>query len=124
MKSRGVLIAGLALMLLGVMTGAFGAHALKHMVSDRFLDIWKTAAHYQMIHALGLIGLAIHIQQNTLNQWLKVSGICLLSGVFVFSGSLYLMVMLSLPKLGMLTPIGGLLFIAGWISWLVSAIKN
>lgn len=124
MNSRGVLIAGLMLMLVGVMTGAFGAHAVKHMVSERYLDIWKTAANYQMIHALGLIGLAIHIQQNALNRWLKVSGICFLSGVLVFSGSLYLMVILDLPRLGILTPIGGLLFIAGWMSWLISAIKN
>ena len=124
MNSRGVLIAGLMLMLVGVMTGAFGAHAVKHMVSERYLDIWKTAANYQMIHALGLIGLAIHLQQNALNRWLKASGICLLLGVLVFSGSLYLMVILDLPRLGMLTPIGGLLFIAGWMSWLISAIKN
>ena len=111
-------------MLLGVMTGAFGAHALKQMVSENSLDIWKTAAHYQMIHALALIGLAIHAQMQTLNSWLKASGVCLITGILLFSGSLYALVLLGLPKLGMLTPLGGLLFIAGWTCWLISALTR
>ena len=111
-------------MLLGVMTGAFGAHALKQMVSENSLDIWKTAASYQMIHALALIGLAIHTQLQTINNWLRTSGVCLIAGIFLFSGSLYALVLLGIPKLGMLTPVGGLLFIVGWICWLISAVTR
>lgn len=111
-------------MLLGVMTGAFGAHALKQMVSENSLDIWKTAASYQMIHALALIGLAIHTQLQTINNWLRASGVCLIAGIFLFSGSLYALVLLGIPKLGMLTPVGGLLFIVGWICWLISAVTR
>lgn len=87
---------------LAVMLGAFGAHALAGNVR---LDVWKTAALYHLVHAVALLlpGLP------TATRWLHASG------VVVFSGSLYLLVLLDTPSLGAVTPVGGLCFIAGWL---------
>jgi len=121
MNARIFLISGIALMIAAVMLGAFGAHAIKNSVSVAHMTSWQTATQYHFYHALGLIGLGIYYQHKALDRWAQFCGIFLLFGIVLFSGSLYLLVLTGQTKLGMITPIGGVLFILGWTSWLVSA---
>lgn len=93
--------------LIGVVLGAFGAHALKAMVEPYFLDTWKTATLYLFIHVFaGLYAAHCALRDR--------SAYCFLFGIFIFSGSLYTIVLTGQTFLGMLTPVGGVLFILGW----------
>ncbi|SHH23794.1 Uncharacterized membrane protein YgdD, TMEM256/DUF423 family [Hydrocarboniphaga daqingensis] len=99
--------------LTGVLLGAFGAHALRARLSPDLLAVWKTAVEYQFYHAfaLALVGLLL---RGAADRALDVSGLCFAAGVVVFSGSLYALALSNVRVLGAITPIGGLLFIAGW----------
>jgi len=120
----GSLLAGLAVAL-----GAFGAHGLKKVVSAENVAIYQTGVQYQMYHALALIFVGI-LSERILNSSLSYAGVLFVAGVVFFSGSLYLIVSLnamnkSVPTaVGILTPIGGLFFILGWICFLVSLLKK
>lgn len=96
--------------LLGVAMGAFGAHGLKPLLSDYQLDIYKTAVQYQMWHAL-LLGLIAMLPARKQLRW---AGWCLIAGIILFSGSLYLLAISGQRWLGMITPIGGLAFLSAW----------
>ncbi len=124
MKPRKILISGLILMLLAVALGAFGAHALKSMMSAAQLTIWKTASNYHFYHALALIGLGIWAERHAQAKAAVLAGILFIGGILVFSGSLYLLAVSGVRWLGMLTPIGGVLFLAGWVSWLMAVINS
>jgi len=99
--------------LTGVLLGAFGAHALRARLSPDLLAVWKTAVEYQFYHAfaLALVGLLL---RGVADRALDLSGLCFAAGVVVFSGSLYALALSNVRVLGAITPIGGLLFIAGW----------
>lgn len=97
---------------LAVVAGAFGAHAFSAVLPAAALDVWKTAVLYQFIHVLAI--LALSTKNLTKILWL--------GGIFLFSGSLYFLSTNSLHQfdlgwLGPITPLGGLLFIAGWLSY-------
>ncbi len=100
---------------LGVGLGAFGAHGLRDRLSDQMMTVWHTGVQYHLTHALGLIlvGILIHLYPGTGS--LKLVGWLFLLGIILFSGSLYLLAILEIRKLGMITPIGGLAFLAGWL---------
>jgi uncharacterized membrane protein YgdD (TMEM256/DUF423 family) len=91
---------------LGVVLGAFGAHKLEEIVSFRQLEIWQTAVLYQLIHSVAALWAA---ERKPLVVWLWTAG------VLLFSGSLYALTLTGITKLGMITPLGGLLFLAGWL---------
>lgn len=95
---------------IGVAMGAFGAHGLKHLLSEHLLDVYKTAVSYQMWHVLVLALIAV-LPEHKLLSW---AGWCLVAGVVLFSGSLYLLAILNIGWLGMITPLGGLAFLAAW----------
>jgi uncharacterized membrane protein YgdD (TMEM256/DUF423 family) len=100
---------------LAVALGAFGAHSLRSTLEERgMLDAWNKAVFYQFVHAIALLVLALY---GTINR-----GACLLllTGILLFSGSLYLLALTNLRWLGPITPIGGLCFLAGW-AWLALA---
>lgn len=111
----GALLAGLAVAL-----GAFGAHGLKKLVPPETVATFETGVRYQMYHALALL-LAGLIAERLTSVWLKRAAWCFLIGILLFSGSLYLLTVLKatdsvgLGGLGLITPIGGVFFIAGWI---------
>lgn len=113
--------------LIAVISGAFGAHALKDSLSIAELDSWKTAVSYQFYHALAL--LLIALQSRTSGPYDKIIYWCFSVGIILFSGSIYL---LSLDKmlgydfsfLGPITPIGGLALIAGWFFLILSGIRK
>jgi uncharacterized membrane protein YgdD (TMEM256/DUF423 family) len=99
----------------GVVLGAFGAHALRQIVLDpHLIEVWETAARYQQIHAVALLGVAAHPAQP------KWAGRLFVAGIALFSGSLYLLALTDVRWLGAITPLGGLAFIAGWVALAVA----
>lgn len=100
-------------MFAGVALGAFGAHALKGRLSAEALQIYQTAVFYHFTHALGLFVVA-WAQSQSSDARVRVAGLAFVLGIFVFSGSLYLLAVTGMRWLGALTPIGGVLFLAGW----------
>jgi uncharacterized membrane protein YgdD (TMEM256/DUF423 family) len=114
--SNGLLFAGSIAAMLGVAIGAFGAHGLRNIVSPEHLATFETAVRYQMYHSFGLIvaGLACRVGSSDSSRKFKVVGWLFGVGILLFSGSLYLLVLLNLPWLGAITPLGGVAFIAAW----------
>lgn len=107
---RAVLVVAALLGASAVMLGAFGAHALRSTLGPQQLGWWQTATQYQLAHAVALLGIAVvPLHRARLAAW------CMALGTIIFSGSLTLMA-LGLPHwLGAVTPIGGVLLIAGWL---------
>lgn len=100
---------------LSVALGAFGSHALETLVTPQRLDTWDTAVHYQMFHALALLWLGLY-HQHYPHRGILISALLILAGTLIFSGSLYALVLLDVPVLGAITPIGGVLLITGWLT--------
>lgn len=101
----------------GVMAGAFGAHGLASRVSPERLEVWQTAATYQLFHSIALLALALSIlYASNLTKKSTALWVCRswLVGVIIFSGSLYGLVLSGINWLGAITPIGGTLLIVGW----------
>ena len=113
-----ILMTASVLLAMAVAAGAFGAHALKTHLSSEMLQTWKTAVDYHFYHALGLllIGVLAIVLPDVNFKW---PGILLFAGIVLFSGSLYAMALTGIKALGAITPIGGLSFIAGWLTLLV-----
>ena len=123
MKS-GFLFLGAISALIGVGMGAFGAHGLKAILSPDMLTVYQTGVTYQMWHALGLISIALISQQVPESKLLSWAGWLMFIGILLFSGSLYLMVLLNLKWLGMITPLGGVSFITAWVLIAIFAVQN
>ena len=104
---------GCALAALGVAFGAFGAHTLKATIPPEMLAVFETGVRYQMYHALGLLALAWAMTRWP-DRGLTASAWMLLAGTVVFSGSLELLAVTGVRWLGAITPVGGVLLIAGW----------
>ncbi|WP_152219458.1 DUF423 domain-containing protein [Pseudomonas sp. SCB32] len=96
----------------GVALGAFAAHGLKNRLTPEYLAVFQTGVHYQMLHALALLGVALLSVQvgGALVKW---AGWAFAIGILLFSGSLYLLTLAGLG-VGIVTPIGGLFFLIGW----------
>ncbi len=110
--------------LLGVAMGAFGAHGLKAILSPDMLVVYKTGVNYQMWHALALGLIAVFHQKTPDSKLLKWAGWLMLTGIVLFSGSLFLLAILNIKWLGMITPIGGVAFILAWVLILVYAAQS
>jgi uncharacterized membrane protein YgdD (TMEM256/DUF423 family) len=115
---RKVFAVGSALAGLGVVFGAFGAHALKASSSPKMLTTFETGVRYQMYHGLGLLALAWAVSRWPERRLMPAAWL-LLAGTVVFSGSLYLLVLTGARWFGAITPFGGLLLIFGWglVAW-------
>lgn len=100
--------------MLAVVFGAFGAHALKGRLDDYALGIFQTAVQYHFYHSFALLAVGIIALNQPQTALLKTSGWLFFLGIFVFSGSLYLLSITGVRWLGAITPLGGLSFIAGW----------
>jgi uncharacterized membrane protein YgdD (TMEM256/DUF423 family) len=126
---RGFLVTAAILGGLSVVLGAFGAHALKKYVSAEAVGTFETGVRYQFYHCFALFFVGI-LYEAFPAKWLNWSGYCFIIGVLLFSGSLYLLTALhsteqvGLRKIGIITPVGGLFFIAGWLFLIVSLIKS
>ncbi len=111
-------------MILAASLGAFGVHALKAVLSVKQLQTWSTATDYHFYHALGLIGLGIWSNRLKSSQFVTISGLFLILGILLLSGSLYLLALTGITRFGMMTPVGGVFFIFGWIFWIVAVLRD
>ncbi|MBK5398807.1 DUF423 domain-containing protein [Pseudomonas sp. TH39(2020)] len=98
----------------GVALGAFAAHGLKSRLTPEYLTIFHTGVTYQLVHTLALLGVALLATQipGRLITW---AGASFVIGILLFSGSLYLLTVTGVSKLGIITPFGGLAFLVGWL---------
>ena len=102
---------------LSVAAGAFAAHALKNSLTVKALEIWETATKYQMYHVLALILVALLLTRSEIaSSSLNIAGWAFITGIVLFSGSLYALSLSGIKWLGAITPLGGLAFIIGWIA--------
>ena len=110
-------IGGLATVILG----AFGAHALEGQLSAQQLTWWHKAVNYQGLHSLALLATGLLALFATSSAPLKWAGWLFLAGILLFSGSLYALALSGIRSLSMLTPFGGLAFMAGWAALALAA---
>ena len=121
-------MAGVLFALLSVIAGAFGSHALKKILPAEDLIAWETAVRYQMYHAIAILLNGLFMNESS-KKFSSLAGILFSSGIIFFSGSLYAITFLkaqdiSVPfPLAMATPMGGIMFAAGWILLAVSFLK-
>ena len=111
---RTFLLIGSTLGFLGVAFGAFGAHALRARLSPELLAVFETGVRYQMYHAIAVLIVAAAMGHSGRARLLVIAGWFFTSGIVLFSGSLYALALTGVGILGAVTPIGGLLFLAGW----------
>lgn len=117
---KSFLIAAAVFGALAVILGAFAAHTLKQILPPAALGTFQTGVSYQFYHVFALLATGI-LSDRFRNRWIKLAGYCFIIGVVLFSGSLYALAGLQasanvgLGGLGIVTPIGGLFFIAGWV---------
>ena len=107
---------------LAVMIGAFGAHGLKDKLSEKMLANYMTGVEYHFYHTLALLIVGVIALHNPTRS-LAASGWAFTIGILIFSGSLYVLAMTGITKLGAITPIGGLAFIVGWVLLAVAVLK-
>ncbi len=98
----------------GVALGAFAAHGLKGQLTADYLAVFQTGTHYQLIHALALFCVGLLALQRP-GQLLNCAGALFALGIVLFSGSLYLLTLSGVRGLGIVTPFGGVAFLAGWL---------
>lgn len=103
-----------------VVAGAFGAHALKTRLTPESLATFETAARYQMYHALGMLGVC-WVMSVRPSRCVTAAGLCMLIGVILFSGSLYLLCFFTWRWLGPVTPLGGAFLIVSWLLLIIAA---
>jgi uncharacterized membrane protein YgdD (TMEM256/DUF423 family) len=114
---------------IAVALGAFGAHGLKKIVPAETVQTFQTGVQYQMYHSLALL-LAGLLYEKCSQKFVRIAGVLFIIGIIFFSGSLYLLTAgkaaetTSLDKAGIITPFGGIAFIAGWVFLFLSAMKK
>ncbi len=113
------LISGAVNGFIAVAAGAFGAHALQRL-PERHLNAFRTGAQYQIYHALALLMVGLMPASRAAD----ISGWCMLAGIVLFSGSLYLLALTRLNWFGAITPVGGLLMLAGWAALIAAALRR
>jgi uncharacterized membrane protein YgdD (TMEM256/DUF423 family) len=119
---RTFLLIGSILGLLGVVFGAFGAHALRSRLSPEMLVVFETAVRYQMYHTFAILIVAAAIGRIGDASWLVMAGWFFFAGILLFSGSLYALALSGVGMLGAVTPVGGLLFLIGWACLIIFGI--
>jgi uncharacterized membrane protein YgdD (TMEM256/DUF423 family) len=115
--------AGALLMLAGVILGAFGAHGLQSVLTPRQLSSYVTGVTYQQVHSIGLILVGVITQVTPPSPWPKRAAVLFGFGIAFFSGSIYAMTFGAPRWLGMVTPIGGVIFMLGWAALAAHAFR-
>lgn len=116
LAARRVLGTAAVLLALATIAGALGAHALKsHWPAER-LDVYDTAVRYQFYHSLGLLGLGLALRTLDVGA-LRAAALLIIAGIVLFSGSLYALTLGAPRVIGVVTPVGGLALIAGWLAF-------
>jgi len=114
MNGKKLIIAASTAALLAVAFGAFGAHGLKDRLGETEMAIYRTAVDYHMWHALGLAMIGLLAERYPEAPGFRWAGAAMITGLVLFSGSLYALSLSGLGWLGMITPLGGLSFMVGW----------
>jgi uncharacterized membrane protein YgdD (TMEM256/DUF423 family) len=122
--ARFFLTSGAAFALTAVLLGAFGAHALKDHLSPEMLAVYHSAVEYQFYHAFGLLVVGISTNSTPNSRLLRWSGALMISGIVLFSGSLYLLSVTGTHWLGAVTPFGGIAFVAAWACLIAAVLKQ
>lgn len=112
------------MMALSISFGAFGAHALKTILNEYMLDVYKTGVQYQFYNTLGLFIASFIYSLKPDSKKIYISLWLILIGMCIFSFSLYALTLLSMPILGAITPIGGTLLIVGWLTLTYGILKD
>jgi len=123
MKLKSLLLVSGVLSFLGIAFGAIGSHLLKSIIMPDLLIIYETGIRYQIYHSLAIILLSLLYLKISKSEFL-LAGNLFVFGILFFSGSLYLLAITGIRKFGMITPIGGVLFLLGWIMMLKGVWKT
>lgn len=108
--------------LLAVGLGAFGAHALKAtLTANNRLDTYELAVRYHFYHTLAMLAIALLMDKF---PGMQAAAYCMAGGIVLFSGSLYVMAIVNTTKVALITPVGGLFFMAGWALMLYATIRK
>ena len=110
-----ILMLGSASGFIGVLLGAFGAHILKDRLGEYSMQVFKTGVEYQFIHGLALLIVALLFERYPA---VRTTAWCFCGGIVLFSGSLYVLALTGIKIFGAITPIGGTLFLVGWLALL------
>jgi len=116
--AMGAVAAGVAVAL-----GAFGAHGLRPRLGPELMEIFETGVRFHMYHALGLLAVGWGAMRWP-GRWVQVAGWCFTAGIAIFSGSLYLLTMTGMGRLGAITPVGGVAFMVGWAALAIAALRG
>ncbi|MCC8423429.1 DUF423 domain-containing protein [Mucilaginibacter sp. UR6-11] len=125
--NKSIIITAALLGTVAVTAGAFGAHGLKAVITPAQLAVWHTAVEYNFYHVFALLFLATFARGK--NSWVTAAYYLFTIGIVCFSGSLYLLACRDLLHIetkfiGPITPLGGLLFIMGWLSLAIAAARS
>jgi len=121
---RSFLICGASFAALAVILGAFGAHSLKQIVALESLSTFETGVRYHFYHSFALLATGM-LYERFRSKWIRFAGYGFITGIILFSGSLYMITliqatqMVGLKGIGIITPFGGLFFIASWIALII-----
>jgi uncharacterized membrane protein YgdD (TMEM256/DUF423 family) len=121
MTPRTALALAALMMFIAVAAGAFGAHALKSRIAPDLLSVWQTAVQWHAVHALALFVVGLLMMHWPERAGLAIAGWLMVAGVALFSGSLYALALTGARALGIITPFGGVAFLAAWVvlAWAV-----
>ncbi len=123
LQPRLILSAGTTAGFLTVVFGAFGAHVLKHHLDPYHLEVFNKGVYYQGLHTMALLVTGLLMQQQAPRK-LSTAGIFFIIGIFLFSGSLYLLALTGIAYFGIITPVGGTAFLLGWASLTIGIWKQ
>jgi uncharacterized membrane protein YgdD (TMEM256/DUF423 family) len=124
LSQKQTLLVAAALGILGVSLGAFGAHALKNLLTaSGRLDTYELAVRYHFYHTFALLAVGILMDKYSSSR-LGLSALLFLIGLILFSGSLYALCLLNISKIAIITPFGGVFLIAGWATLFISILRN
>jgi uncharacterized membrane protein YgdD (TMEM256/DUF423 family) len=121
MSSRVALFIAALTLFVAVAAGAFGAHTLAKQVGPERVAVWQTAVQYHAWHGLAIFGVGLLMRTSPEIRGLAAVAWCFVAGIVMFSGSLYLLAATGVTGLGVVTPVGGIAFLAGWamLGWAV-----
>lgn len=114
-----IILAGGVFGFLGVALGAFGAHGLKNILTPELLEVYKTGLLYQLIHSVVILTLGFSGRKE-----FNVAALFMSAGIILFSFSLYTYALTGIKFIAMITPFGGVSFLAGWLSLIIKAIRK
>lgn len=121
-NARTSLLAGTGLLALAVLIGAFGAHGLKSMVSPEKLVTFETGVRYHFYHAFGLVLLGLYQLHSSAK--LKVAHYAFIAGILLFSFNCYFYAVSDVKVFAMIVPVGGILFVVGWMNFFWKILKD